>query len=379
MTNGSVKNPKYLHISPDDKFFDYVISNIENTIPGESIYLASKGNDKNLEYVKSQKAIIVKSLEDVKSLHDSYKRIETVYIHFLTQLAIDFILSLPKDKKVVWVFWGSDGYKLPLLKRYEYLPVTKSIVERLDKSFNLKWFSKKFNSLFDYKLLRRIKAVKRINYCATWVEGDYQLVKQYNPKLKFIFFNNNSINQLIDTDVEAKNSVQKGQYIYIGNSCDPRNNHFEAFTLIAHQLAYNIVVPLSYGGSKSYKKYILEEGKRVFNGRFKPILEFVPKQDYHHLIINASFIIMNHSKQQAANNILVALWYGKIVFMNSTSTLYSTFRSWGLDIFTIEDLSFPVNEERYTVDRSKNRSILLNKLGEKAIQESYRKFLFLEQ
>lgn len=366
---------QYFHLSNDEKFLDYVIENCEAIAPCEGIY-AVKSNKQKFQYVKSTVTTRVASVEDALELLKSNADIKYVYIHFLMDWSIDFVLKLPANLKVVWVFWGADGYALPRLRKYNYLSATRKFVKSLDPGKHT-IFHEIYRSLFRTESKLR-KAIKRLDYCATWVEQDFDLIKPYNEKIKFIMFSNNSVEQLLGDvlDFKVNQNTNKSQ-VFIGNSGHPTNNHLEVFELFKTQPKYELVLPLSYG-NPVYIERLNNIGYQWFGERYKPLTSFMDKDQYHQLMLGSDCIVMNHTRQQGANNTLVALWCARPVFMNSVSTLYQTYKNWGVTVFDIDDLPKFLSTGVIDADLSANKGILKEKLGTDAVLNYYKAFLFKE-
>lgn len=371
---------KYFHLSPDDKFFDYIIDNCESTAPGESAYIIRNSRGSKLQYVKNREVVVTKNVTEILQELSRCSKVEKVYIHFLTSDAIPFVLNLPKHLEVYWIFWGADGYNLPGLEKNLYKGKTKDTLYNLGILKPQSWLDKIRDSaklLFRYgNRAQLVKAVKRVDYCATWVQGDFDLVKSFNHRMKYTYFNNNSIEQIIEEssdemDISLPENLKHKDYIILGNSGHPTNNHIEAFEFVMNLPDYNVVVPVSYG-NKKYIDLINKMGASILGDRFIPLFEFLPKESYNAIIRNAKFLIMNHSRQQAANNILTALWYGIPVYMDSNNTLFQTLKKWGLGVEDINTISLnPIS----STSLLESRRLLSQNLGRNMINQSFNKLL----
>lgn len=369
------RESRYFHLSPDDKFFDYVIENCEKVAPSESVYVV-RTNSRKLQYVQNQNVVVAANLSELLKIYGNCSGVKYVYIHYLKGLALDFVLELPEEIVIIWIFWGSDGYALPSLKKNLLSRETKKLWHsRLPISVRFKDYLKSFLSKYYTGKLER--CLKKISYCATWVRMDYEMVKPYHPEMEYIFFSNNSVEQLIGHGIPSKPSTG-APYIYIGNSGDPTNNHIDVLKLVRWETAYDVVVPLSYG-ENDYIKLIYEKGKQLLKDRFKPVMDFLPKEEYHSLLLQSSCVIMNHVRQQAANNIIVALYHGVPVFMNPNSPLFKTFKSWDIIIYSIEELKdFFKSPDKYLVDSQVNQQALKKWLGNSALERQYKDLLFIQ-
>lgn len=66
------------------------------------------------------------------------------------------------------------------------------------------------------------------------------------------------------------------------------------------------IIPLSYV-EDSYRLRIIEEGKRYFSDRLKPITEITQLNDYVGMLRGWASLIVNHLRQQAAGRLIISL------------------------------------------------------------------------
>jgi hypothetical protein len=96
-----------------------------------------------------------------------------------------------------------------------------------------------------------------------------------------------------------------------------------------------IIVPLSYG-NRTYRDYIVKQGKKLWGENFIPLLNFMEREEYNRYILDCNIIIMNHYRQQAVGNIITSLWLGAKVFMSTRSPVYKYLKSLGIVVYTVE-------------------------------------------
>ena len=129
--------------------------------------------------------------------------------------------------------------------------------------------------------------------------------------------------------------------LWLGNSATDTNNHLDALDYLKSiQWQGEIVVPLSYG-SAEYREKIIEYGVKNFGEKFIPLVDFIPLEQYHQLMNSCGIVWMNHIRQQAAGNILTAIYMGKVVIMNHNNNLYKTLKEWGIYFESQEILTRP--------------------------------------
>jgi hypothetical protein len=97
-----------------------------------------------------------------------------------------------------------------------------------------------------------------------------------------------------------------------------------------------LIVPLSYG-FKNYAEDVIQSGKEIFGENFSPITEFLPYQKYDEIVGSCGIVIMNHYRQQAVGNILMALYKGAKVYLRNSNILFKYFKRIGCHIFSIDD------------------------------------------
>ena len=189
-------NFEILHILPDQGTSDYFIENTEKIAPGKSHYAVrnAKGGIKKINSTLAK----AYGLDELIELAER-PQTKRIIMHFLKDHAVDLLLRLKFKAKVIWVFWGADGYLLPSLDKNSTL--AESL--KLDSKARNKWYHfymmdflrKLYKSRKQDKL---IQAVKRVDACATWVKGDVDLIKHYGREnMEYIFFSYYSVHQLV--------------------------------------------------------------------------------------------------------------------------------------------------------------------------------------
>lgn len=271
-----------------------------------------------------------------------------------------FIQEIPVKIKRVWLFWGFEGYNaLPRTgliawdSNYAmYEPSLKGMLSCLYHRFKGKRITK------DNQISREI--IKRMDYCATWVDSDFRIAARFNPQIERLHFNYYT-NELMHMDQLPVRQVNLDRLL-LGNSGDPTNNHIEALRYL-DQIKYKgeIICALSYGGSTRYVGRVIELGSKLFGPKFIALKTFMPLKEYQDIINSCGMIWMNHKRQQAAGNLLVSFLSNKIIIMDQANPLKYTFKDWGLVFFNKRILS---NLDEIPIEHlAENRKIVLNKVG----------------
>ena len=364
---------KYIHIFPDEKSVDYVVENCEAIAPQQHIY-AIRNATSPFKHVQNTLAKAY-ALEQILKLANN-PNVAYVYLHFLKEDALKFVKQYKGKAKLIWVFWGADGYILPKLDKISLLPKSKKLDEKARNPWyflGLKKIALRINNSLKAKALQQ--ALQKISYCATWVKSDYALIKPYAPHIEYINFSNYHIHQLVNTSVEVNTTENK--HIFLGNSGYAPNNHIEAIEwLKAINNPLPILAPMSYG-NKAYISLAKNEIKQHTKS-FNCLETFVTKDKYHEILAASKAVFLNHTRQQAAGNALAALWFGIPLIMNAQSPLYKTFERWGLKLFTCQTSSSIENVFLSLEEHQANKSILEHELGKDKLKQMYKDLLFIQ-
>ena len=117
---------------------------------------------------------------------------------------------------------------------------------------------------------------------------------------------------------ETKEQSEEKITILIGNSADPSNKQLEIFEKLLKFKNENIeiITPLSYGNTE-WAKYVVQKGKELYGDKFKPLLKFLPPEEYAQVLNSVDIAIFNHDRQQALGNILALLYLRKKVYIKN--------------------------------------------------------------
>lgn len=364
----------YLHLFTDSPFIDTIVRNTES-ISSENRYIvfaktSRYSNSNKLEFYPSYK-----SLKKAGFRIADYKR---VFIHYLGGNAVDLILDNPDFPEYFWFFWGADGYSLVNDKVKAYLPKTAALAKE-NKPIIREIKSRLLKVIRPIKK-RKTKAVRCIKTCCTYVVGDYELIKNATgASMSRIFFAYLSTAELSKTGENAVVNLDfdREPNFLAGNSLNPSNNHIEMIDFlkqISGNHPINVTMPLAYGGHDNYRNTVKQYASdNLTSVQF--IDEFLPYDKYLDRIKDIDVAVFFHIRQQGSNNALAMLWSGKILIMRTESTLFNTFKSWGLSVLghdevkSIEDIRRFNDQHRNRLEN--NRKILLHYMSPEAIRRCY--------
>ena len=319
-----------LHFLSDDKFSDYVVEQFsEPEMHSEFVLMSASETMVYFQHTECVTLINPYQSESMKKIIDSLHSYSAVVLHGLFYPWCETVLrNVPTDTKVAWVFWGGEIYGRKdlrerfLSKRSKWLLRIRELKRGLEKQ-------KRADS-YEFPL----ELFNRIDFCLTDVHEDFEFVKAYTQSnMAEVWYNYYSIEETIG---DLKNQSVEGNNILVGNSCTMMCNHLDGFK-VAKKLYNNaeIIVPLSYG-EPWLRNLLMKKGKRMFGKKFRPLVEFIPRDEYNKIIKSCSVVIMPHYRPQAFGNILTALWLGSRVYMSEKSLLYAFFKRIGMNVFSIE-------------------------------------------
>lgn len=370
-----------LHICSITAFnLKMIIDIFEEANPGGNNYfIGYYKNYKKLddEICKNTNVVIAPYVKDITKVLDMQKY-NTIFVHGLWRHHAKIVNHLKGNKKIIWVNWGAEIYSFfQPFKKDLYQPMTK-------KYFNTQIKRPNINEIY-YNLIKRPrkniqKAFSNIDFFAASAIEEYDLIKNHLQfKFKFSWFCYYPIDIMFD--INKPHKTDNDVNILVGNSNAPENNHLDTFELLkGFKIGNrNIIVPLSYGGTESYKSYVVKRGKKLFNKSFQPLQTWIPLEEYNNILLSCNIVIMNHNRQQAFGNILSSLWLGAKVFINPKSVIFTYLKRIGLTIYSTGDLKNKYNlgilQPLTENDKQKNRTIVLSEFGIKNIKNKLKNLL----
>ncbi len=320
---------KFLHISTDNRFVNSAPTAFEKVAEGQNEYWIIHEGKPEIVKVPITKLIApcdVAGMNLAKELNDY----DIVFLHSLIPEFYPLINNANDKVKFVWLGWGFDYYDL--LHKKLTLPKTTKLcggqwryrLRELKKRFVTKSYKKK-TSLFP-----------KIKYFCPVLPHEHKILKdKYDNLPDYFEWNYGALNpDLIPAD--HMDTRVNGENILVGNSAHPSNNHVELFQTLKkiNIKDRDIIIPLSYGEDK-YREKILP----LLDDQMKPITDFIERYSYMDIMQSCSIVLMNHRRQQAFGTIVIMLHMGAKLYLRSENPLYQRLKSWGVTVFSIEDLA----------------------------------------
>lgn len=332
-----MKDLKILHLAHDGKFIDQAVNAFEREAPGCNDLLVCA--QEPLKYVKSE-AVLINKIRDVNCVISRFSGShQIVVVHSLNPVWFKAIASLRSSATIVWLGWGYDYYDLISKDREGlFLPLTSKVVKFSKKKKKL---SARIKS-FLMKVINPSKGatIEMVDIFCPVLSSEYDHVKRRFGGKSFPaqgFWNYGNLEDDLIQGFEGQ--VVSGKNILVGNSASPNNNHLDAFSLLAELRIseQKIVTPLSYGDA-GYRALVIREGVDSFGDGFRPLIDYLPIQEYVKILQSCGFAIMNHLRQQGLGNIVIMLYLGAKVFLDKSCPTFKYFKEQGAVIFSTDEL-----------------------------------------
>jgi len=289
-------------------------------------------------------------------------------------------IFFPQKQKLAWIGWGFD------YSDYMYTNAEDLLLDE-SKAFNRKYLMKK-NTIPKIikkyiKKLAKASSIKKIHSFSSVIENEYELVKKSKELKKvpiFVPWNYDILQNY--SEFEDHKSAQIGTKILIGNSASITNNHFETFKVLKRinlnkKNKLEVLCPLNYGNAY-YAKKVKEIGKNAFGDMFQSIDNFLDTNEYFLKLKDCGYVIMNHVRQQAVGNIILALYQGSRVFLNEKSPVLSFLRKEGAFVNEINELiekPYLIEKPLSDDEKKKNRTVVLKHWSSESIDAKTKKLV----
>lgn len=342
---------KIIHVVDDEKFSVMAKRVFDLAHPGCNSYIAFSKNIKNSTSLKVYPRFFIFLYPILKII----LRADIIIFHAMSEKNILLLRSAPKKAKIIWLGWGFDYYD------FLGCQLLKEKTLRLKKNKKERYNLRRLFMNFIIKVIKNKKLawLKRVDVFSPVLSQEYHAALNAHPELKakYASWNYGTLEDDLIRGFEGLNIT--GNNILLGNSASDTNNHLEAFDILKDfdVTEKRIVVPLSYG-DEQYRDVIINEGRNLFGASFKPLIDFMPIDEYISILQSCSVVIMNHLRQQALGNIVIALYMGAKVFLDERNPIYAFFLEQGAFVYKLEQLDSEFEGKLSPEQVMHNREIL---------------------
>ena len=326
-----------LHIIKNDKFDP---SPIFEATDSKNTYVCELQTTDEPIYFLNKDLVMGLTYEGIVSLLKKGEY-DNVFFHPLRENWYDLVLAVPDDKNVIWCVFGVELYSNKFLSRFIkermsiYLPETEKwvIAHGYKTPFRLKSFIKNLIKRPIYRRRCR-EAIKRVNYVAPIFANEMELLQQIRG-FRAKYFPFQYTRWSVNNDFGCK-SKENGQYILLGNSGYPVNNHLDALKVLKERGIINrkLYLPMAYGDAQ-YKDKVRKSLDGM--GFCYTIQEtMIPYLEYQRVVKACDVVIIPSVRQHASDTIYMNLLQGAKVYLYENSVAYKFLTSEGIKVFSIE-------------------------------------------
>ncbi|QZE15033.1 TDP-N-acetylfucosamine:lipid II N-acetylfucosaminyltransferase [Halosquirtibacter laminarini] len=377
-------NNKILHLAMDEKFIDASNWLFEQAFPEENdLIITVKNPNQSLKHVTLTKNTRIVSLRYLlKEILPLLPKYDCVILHSLPFQFAQIVLASP-NTCFVWAYFGFEVYRnqeMGLLEKYgqkTQLLCKTTIQDKIHQHIRNLYYRLKYKLPSSDNAVRL--AAKHIDFFATQIREEHEMLCNHHiigETSRWMNFSYYPIEFILE---KICNESIQGENILVGNSAFHSNNHLEVFDMLRNiflSADQQIIVPLSYGDDH-YASQIHKEGSTIFGDKFTPLLNFMPLAEYNQIVQQCGYVIMNHYRQQAMGNIIISLWLGAKLFLDTRNNIYHFFKRIGITLFEMKELK---KESSLTTpltkaQKEKNREILKQHLSTEQIIQSLQQHL----
>lgn len=363
---------KLLHIVPDDKFIDCAIDLFDSTSVENRYVCLVDSIPYAFRYVKNITRVECIKTEEAEMLWNDFS-VDMFCFHTLDYSKYQYLLSIPKTKKILWLSWGYDLYAQcqdcpPVLNIPCFKPLTQKYVGYKSwKTYIKEWLhfilhlESSIRRLYKSKQSER-RAIRlqrqvfeRVDYISTVLPIEYDMLrKNTGTRAQYFPFQYSSRKKTQDVLQMSKNADS----ILVGNSATMTNNHLDILHVLEDRDISGIIqMPLSYG-DKYYAEYLIQvtESSKM---KINVILDFIEKGEYASFLTHCRALVLGCIRQQALGNIIMMLSQGGKVFLYKDSMDYQYLKKEGFVVFTIEqdltneNINAPLTEFEIAINRKR--------------------------
>ena len=347
-----------LHLMYDEKVITRTIRYFDLALPDCNKYIILvKNKDLLTEHVHVKAPNVYYAIYNSRTFWEIVgcaEQYSNIIYHYLGNELVDFTLKLRQTDNLVWIVWGGDFYNELLKYRGFELYSDPNIIKKGKKERYIPYY-KKLRDLFFQR--KREKAIKKIPYVCI-DKGTLKLLLEYYPQfhhLKCRDFFYYPVDDMVSQDLMDSTSL--GENIFVGNSASYTNNHLNVFRKLEKLKLEDkkVFVPLSYGAAKDV---VLKEGYKLLKDHFCPLTEFMPLQKYNELMLSAGMFIYGNYRSEAFGNVVVALYIGAVVVLESRNPLYKELKEKGFVIFSMDDLESLMHYRLTNEEKSNNKNLI---------------------
>jgi hypothetical protein len=326
----------------------------------ENIYIVvDKGVNNKIENV-----IYLKKEDTIRYIVNNKPK--RIIIHYLDAKKINIILKSKFCGVIHWSSWGADLYmpyfKFNYLKLFDIDTYAFLKKNKLTRNINIMVRTPNYFRpllLLIYRVVKRKKHdyqiiesfIPKIDTCSFVIPTEYEFVNNNLFKMKYIPLVYGDLEFLLSDFIKNNTFEALGDKIIVGNSGTPSNNHPTVYNKLKNK--YKIVSPITYGD----EKYIDKLKNEYKNSPIEFIEKHLALTDYVKFLKSCNTMIINTHRQQAVGNVIMGIYLGMRVYLNTKNKLYYFLKSLDVNVYDFEtDFDIYKNEPLNSKQIKKNRN-----------------------
>lgn len=347
---------KILHISINSKFLIHSDVIFQKAFPNQNHYLILEPLTKKNTFSDLNK---LPNLEKSSFHYFNYffgkKELSKFDLIFFHGFHYWFARKCIKHKefKFYLIGWGGEIYQNPMIFNNRFLEKRDNNLIRFLKSIN---YSIPINENYQHLTVKRgFKYLYKVAYLP--LEFDFLKKKKLINKTCKLF---NFKYYVIDHFFKKIKLDKLGDGIVVGKSAKKEENHLKVFKLLnKNKVTNTLYIPSSTGDLRNYKKTLIEQSK-IYKGDVIFLSKYMALEDFIKSIQKSNTLVMANERQLGLGTILISIYLGLNVFLNSKNPIYNYLKDMNLNIYTLESLkNFRTIEVNDTKIINLNRTILL--------------------
>jgi len=304
-----------LHIMTLDKFtpafIDFVHQHFD-TADHKFTFITSKRYQYGL--TPEHQAEFLHTDDDFELLRRYMAESDKIILHGLKRDKVHRILCEKPEylQKSIWVMWGGDFY-----------------------------YPELYNDDHRY-------VMKHVPYLVNILDEEMTMVRSmYGVTGRHIrsFFYNTTLFHGDDLSAKSAGNCR----ILLGHSAVKENQHIEYLNMLKAKDdgELQIFCPLVYPRADlDYIKTVAEYGQYCFGERFKPLLDYVPLEQYLQWLDQVNMAILPSPRQHGMGNLVNLLGQGRKVYLDTRVSTWSFFNRIGVELYPVDTIHFsPMAEE----------------------------------
>jgi len=276
-----------------------------------------------------------------KKIHDFFTQAKRIFAHSLFEPALNLFATYPGQKKIMLIPWGSE------MAPFIFRDINDRLDDRTRRFFSGDGpliASRTYSQMAaEWELWRKTNLVlSKVSHLLHITNFNHQVLKQVFGKdlipLPFQYYNPVDFS-LLDREVKPANEIYhfKNRFkkvLQLAHSGNPANNHISIIDKLAelNRDDFCVIAPLSYGVRDAINR-ISDYGEEKLSGRFFPINEFLPPEQYAALLRQVDTLLINSFYSGGTANMTLMLHLGRKVMLSSRNiSSHAVFKTYGINL-----------------------------------------------